>query len=321
MKRMNLVLVGAGQVGLMTARAARDKANFDIIGAVDADPAIQGKDLGELCGGAPSGIKVEASVRGLLNRVAADAAIVTTVSSLEAAAETLKEIISCAVPAVTTCEELAYPWRTAPRLAAELDVAARRRGVAVVGAGVNPGFLMDFLPLIMSSICQQVDCIRIARVQNTAYRRPQFQYKVGVGMTPREFAVKNAAGGFGHIGLPESMHMLADAFGWELDHFEDKVEPVIGADGVVAGIRQEAAGYVAGARKIELFFQAADGECDPHDRIEITGNPSFVSRIEGGINGDIASAAIVLNCAAALKRSSAGLHTMADFPVPYWNIR
>ncbi len=305
----------------MIARAARNKEHFEFVGAVDSDPALQGRDLGELCGGAPSGVKVESSIRGLLNKVEADAAIVTTVSSLAAAAEALKEVISCSVPVVTTCEELAYPWKTVPRLAAELDVAARRRGVAVVGTGVNPGFLMDFLPLVMSSICQQIDHIRISRVQNTAFRRPQFQYKVGVGMTPDEFAAKNAAGGFGHIGLTESMWMLADAFQWEITRFDNEINPVTGPDGKVAGIQQTVAGYVGEDRKIELFFKATDGEKTPHDQVEITGNPSFTSRIEGGINGDTGSAAIVLNCAAALRRSSAGLHTMADFPLPYWNIR
>lgn len=305
----------------MTVRAARDKENFEFAGAVDSAPGLQGKDLGELCGGAPDGVIVGSSIRGLLNRVEADAAVVTTVSSLTAVAETVKEIVSCAVPVVTTCEELAYPWRTAPRAAADIDIAARRRGVPVIAAGVNPGFLMDFLPLVMSSICRHVEMIRIDRVQNTAFRRPQFQHKVGVGMTLREFEARNNAGGFGHIGLPESMHMLADAFQWELDRMENEVLPVPGDNGLVRGICQRAAGFAGGRKKIELYFKASDGESDPHDRIEITGDPSFVSRIDGGINGDTASAAIILNCVCALKRSSAGLHTMADFPVPYWNIR
>ncbi len=97
--------------------------------------------------------------------------------------------------------------------------------------------------------------------------------------------------------------------------------PVLGDDGAVRGICQKTAGFAGDKKKIELYFKASDGEKAPHDQIEITGEPSFVSRIDGGVNGDTASAAIVLNCAAALKRSSAGLHTMADFPVPYWNIR
>ena len=314
-------MVGAGQLGLMIARTARDKEHFEFVGAVDCSPGLQGKDLGELSGGEPNGVIVGNSVRGLLNRVEADAAIVTTVSSLPAVAETLKEIISCSVPAVTTCEELAYPWRTAPRLAAEIDIAARRRGVAVVGAGVNPGFLMDFLPLVMSSICRRVDAVRISRVQDTATRRPQFRGKVGVGMTPQAFKAKKQAGGFGHVGLIESVHMLADAFRWEIERIDDEVVPVIGGENVVAGIQQTAVAYAGKQKRIELFFKASEGEKEPHDRIEIVGDPSFVSRIEGGINGDAASAAIILNCAAALVRSSAGLHTMADFPIPYWNIQ
>src|SRR5256885_16086863 len=46
---------------------------------------------------------------------------------------------------VSTCEELSYPFRTHPELAAKLDAAAKEWGVALVGTGVNPGFVMDKL--------------------------------------------------------------------------------------------------------------------------------------------------------------------------------
>ncbi len=320
MEALKIVLIGVGELGQLIAKRVMKSGNLKIIGAVDIAPELADKDLGTLCGGPPSGVIIENSIRGLLNRVNADAAILTTVSSVAQIMESCKEVVSCAVPLVTTCEELAYPWRTAPQAAAELDILARRRGVPVVGAGVNPGFLMDFLPLVMSTICQDIDSIRISRIQDAGCRRQQFQHKVGVGMTLEEFDRVNAAGGFGHIGLTESIYMLSDAFKWQITQIVSEVSPVMGQDGKVAGILQSATGYIDDEAKIELYFRASAGETAPCDQIEIKGTPSFTSRIEGGIHGDDASAAIVLNCVASIRRISIGFHTMMEFPLPYWNI-
>lgn len=315
---MKLVLVGIGQLGRILAQTAAIRPGCKIIGAVDAAPELHGVDLSELVPQVPPGVIIEKSIRGLLNRVQADAVIVTTVSRLIDAMDTLKEVISCAVPMICTCEELSYPWRTAPHLAGELDVLALRRGVAVLGAGVNPGFLMDYLPLVISSVCSSIEKIKISRIQDASSRRLQFQHKIGAGMTVAEFEAKQLEGGFGHVGLVESIDMLSDAFKWQITKINNTIAPVIGTDGKVTGIEQTAIGIVDGEEKIELYFRAAVGETDPHDSIEIVGQPSFSSRIAGGIHGDVASAAIILNAAAALRRTSAGLHTMADFPIPHY---
>lgn len=315
---MNLVLIGLGQLGRIVAQAASERHEFKIIGAVDIAPELQGVELAQLVPGCAEGVVIGNSIRGLLNRVSADAAIITTVSKLAEVTDTLKEVISCAVPVVCTCEELSYPWRTAPSLAGELDILARRRGVAVLGTGVNPGFLMDFLPLVMSSLCNSVTKIKISRIQDASSRRLQFQHKIGAGMSVVDFDNKMRAGGFGHIGLTESIHMLADAFKWQISEIRNRVSPVIGSDGRVSGIEQVAIACDDEDEKIELYFRAAVGETKPCDKIQIMGNPSFTSCIEGGIHGDVASAAIILNAAAALRRTSAGLHTMADFPIPHY---
>ncbi|MDD2478493.1 MAG: hypothetical protein PHS31_01225 [Victivallaceae bacterium] len=317
---MKLVLIGVGQLGKILAKAVTERPGFEIVGAVDAAPELHGVDLAELVPQLPPGIVIEKYTRGLLNRVKADAAIVTTVSRLVDVMDTLKEVISCSLPLVCTCEELSYPWRTAPRLAGDLDVLARRRGVAVLGAGVNPGFLMDYLPLVMSSVCSSIERIKISRIQDASSRRMQFQNKIGAGMTVTEFEEKQLNGGFGHIGLIESIDLLSDAFKWQISEIKNSIAPVIGADGKVAGIEQIASAIADGVEKIELYFRAAVGETDPHDSIEIIGQPSFSSRVAGGIHGDVASAAIILNAAAALRRTSAGLHTMADFPIPHWKL-
>lgn len=320
MEALKIVLIGIGELGQLIAGRVMKSGNLKIIGAIDTAPGLVGKDLGIICGGNANGIIIESSIRGVLNRVNADAAILTTVSTVERIMESCREVISCAVPLVTTCEELAYPWQTAPHQAAELDIQARKRGVPVVATGVNPGFLMDFLPLVMSSICQDIENIRISRIQDAGCRRLQFQNKVGVGMTIEEFNRVNASGGFGHIGLPESIYMLSDAFKWRISRIVGEVSPVMRQDGKVAGILQTATGYVNDDARIELYFKASAGETAPCDQIEIKGTPSFTSRIDGGINGDAASAAIVLNCVASLRRGSAGFHTMMDFPLAYWSI-
>jgi hypothetical protein len=67
---------------------------------------------------------------------------------------------------VCTCEELCFPWITHPDLASRIDREARRRRVAILGTGVNPGFLMDTLPVCLTAVCQKVEAVRVSRIQN-----------------------------------------------------------------------------------------------------------------------------------------------------------
>jgi 4-hydroxy-tetrahydrodipicolinate reductase len=300
-----------------------------LVGAVDKDPSLVGRGLGELCrlptNAAEAKIRVTSSLLDALEAEKADAALLTTTSDLELIAPQIMDVIACGLHTVTTCEELVYPWRTAPRLAAEIDGAAKKRSVCVLATGVNPGFMMDTLPVALSALCQRVDAVKVYRIQDASIRRLPFQKKIGAGLTPSEFAAREREGTVRHVGLTESMHMIASRLGWELDRTEEVLTPVIAEHriesesmivepGMAAGVQQIGRGFSERAERITLIFRASIGEPYPHDTVEIFGEPNLVSRIEGGVNGDVATCAVALNAVLRVAGAAPGLKTMVDIP-------
>ncbi len=319
---IRIAQVGLGPLGQMLTPYLMERSGIEIVGAVDIDPAKSGCDLGDVstCGQA-LGIAITDDLdKGLAG---ADLAVVTTVSELRYLAPTLKKIVGQNVHVVSTCEELAYPWMTHPELSATIDSWAKARGVSVLGTGINPGFLMDFLPTAATGVCHTVEGIRVERIQDASARRLPFQKKIGVGLTVEEFQSLVRKRKIRHVGLTESMHMIASRLGWALDRTEDIVEPVVSEDGRCAGVVQTGRGYQSGREVLTLVFKAAVGRAvyngdssatGPRERIRITGTPAFDLIIPGGINGDIATCAVIANAIPIVASAAPGLHTMIDLP-------
>ena len=326
MNKMKVVQIGMGPLGQKITRFIAQRQNIEVVGAVDVSPEIVGRDLGELCGLGDMGVNIQGAIGACLKRVKPDAVILTTVSTLEKIAPQIEEIISYGVPIVSTCEELSYPWDTSLALSKRIDAAAKANQVAVLGTGVNPGFLMDSLPTFLTAVCQDVQRISVHRIQNAALRRIPFQRKIGAGLTPEQFENKKKEGTLRHVGLTESIQLIASRMGWKLSKTEDILVPVI-ADkeiitdtmripaGYAAGVQQTGKGYVDSEDRIILVFRAAVGEPDPRDSIEIKGTPPIKSIIEGGVHGDVATCAITINALKQIISSQPGLRTMADIPM------
>jgi 4-hydroxy-tetrahydrodipicolinate reductase len=320
-----IVQIGLGPVGLRTLACALERPENKLVAAVDSDPDKIGRDVGRLLGRAKLGVTVAPQLPAAARR--AKVALVTTVSSLEACAPTLIACAQAGLHVVTTCEELAFPWVTQPGPARRLDRAFRASGTACLGTGVNPGFLMDYLPVVLSSVCRKVEKITVRRTQNASPRRIPFQQKIGVGLAPAMFRKRAREGSLRHVGLSESVHGIAHALGWRLDTVREILKPVIADEptaagyqpvlaGQARGVEQIARGMVGGRERIRLHFRAAIAEPDPEDSVEIVGDPGFLSRIPGGIHGDTATAAIAANAISAVLRAEPGLRTMFDTPVP-----
>jgi hypothetical protein len=329
-KKIRVVQFGVGPIGASIARLMRRKSALEIVGAVDNDPSKAGRDLGEIVGAedAPWGVPVFAHVPAALDRPV-DVVMHSTTSYLPRVAEELMACISAGCCIVSTCEELAYPFRKHPELSANLDSAAIDEGVALVGTGVNPGFVMDKLVLTLSAAAQRVDWASAVRVVDASKRRLPLQKKVGAGMTPEEFRAQVAAGGIKHHGLPESVAMVAAGLGFALDDITETIEPVIAeeavrteylevAPGQVAGVHQIARGFAAGEEKIFLELKMYVGAKDPADTVELRGVPGLTLTIPGGTHGDTATAAIAVNTIPAILAAPAGLRTVRDLPLAYF---
>ncbi len=328
-KRIRVVQFGVGPIGASIVRLMRQKHSLEIVGAVDSDPAKAGRDLGEVAGAkdAPWGIAVSTRASRVFVKPV-DAVVHTTSSYLANVMDELLECISAGACIVSTCEELAYPFRKHPELAARLDSAAKDEGVALVGTGVNPGFVMDKLVLALSAVAQRVDFLKATRVVDASKRRLPLQRKIGAGMTPDEFRAQVAAGAIKHHGLPESIAMVADGLGFSLDEITETIEPVIASEpvkteflevaaGRVAGVHQIARGIWEGEEKIFMELQMYVGAKQPADSIELRGEPNLSLTIPNGTPGDLATAAIAVNAIPAILAAPAGLRSVRDLPLKF----
>jgi len=328
MSSIKVIQVGIGPLGQKTARFIAERDGVETIAAVDKNPELIGKDLGEVIGGPASGILIHGSLGDAMRGgLQPDAAILTTVSDMLRITPQVEELIAFGLPVVSTCEELSFPWESAPQYAEKIDAVARAAGVAVLGTGVNPGFLMDALPAGLTAVCQRVDRVEVQRYQDARHRRLPFQRKIGAGLNLQAFQAKKEEGALRHVGLTESMQFIARQLEWKLDRTEDIIEPVIAeADldfgelkvkkGDARGVCQTGNGYVKDEIKIQLLFKAAVGEPESYDRIRIEGSPSIESCIQGGVNGDIATCAITINAVRRVMQAGSGLKTMAEVPMP-----
>ncbi len=328
-KKIRVVQYGIGPIGASIVRLMRQKSSIEIVGAIDKDPAKAGRDLGEVIGApdAPWGVMVLADAAAMLERPV-DVVVHTTSSYLEKVMDQLLGCLSAGCCVVSTCEELAYPWRKHPGLSERLDAAAKEEGVALVGTGVNPGFVMDKLVLTLSAVSQRVDSARAVRVVDASKRRLPLQKKIGAGMTPEEFRAQVDAGVIKHHGLPESAAMIADGLGFSLDDISETIEPVIAeetvkteflevAAGEVAGVHQIARGTSGGKEKIYLELKMYVGAKEPADTVELKGEPNISLVIPGGTHGDVATAAVAVNAIPAILAAPAGLRTDRDLALSF----
>jgi 4-hydroxy-tetrahydrodipicolinate reductase len=325
---IRVIQYGLGAIGRVAARLVLSKPGLQLVGAVDRDTKLAGRDLGEVLGlECKLGIAVSDQPVVLFAQTQADAVIHCTTSSFLEAYEQLTEIVRAGLHCVTSCEEAMFPYYRHKVLAGKLDDLCILKAAAVVGTGVNPGLVMDTLALLLTMACQRIEAVRVSRVVDAGTRREALQRKVGASLSEAEFNALNQRRKVGHVGLAESLVFLADGLGWALDELNESVVPVIAEKaikagflsvqkGAVAGVRQFARGVRAGKEVLTLELQMYVGAPNPRDSIEIVGEPPLRLVIEGGVPGDVATPAILVNTLARLVECRPGLHTMRTLGLP-----
>ena len=332
-KKIRAIQYGIGPIGASIVKLLREKESIDIVGAIDSDPAKIGKDLAEMVGAfdGPWGVKVSGDAKGVLDQ-SADIVMHTTSSSLPKVMDQLLACLDVGSCVVSTCEELSYPYRTYPELAAKLDNAAKESGVALVGTGVNPGFVMDKLVITLAAVSQRIDHVKALRIVDASQRRLPLQKKIGAGISVDEFRAKVKEGTIKHVGLPESVAMVADSFGLRLDEITETIEPKVATDrvqtefltvepGQAAGVHQIARGISEGKELIYMELQMYVGANDPADTVELQGHPNISLVIPGGSHGDIATASVAVNSIPAILEAQSGLRTSRDLALGFFPSR
>lgn len=329
-KKIRAIQYGVGPIGASIARLMREKQAIEIIGAIDTDPAKVGKDLGEIAGApdAPWGVNITNDAKEMLSE-SADIVIHSTLSYLPNVVDQLLACLEAESCVISTCEELAYPFRKYSELSAKLDAAAKDWGVALVGTGVNPGFVMDKLLLTLGAVSHRVETARAVRIVDASKRRLPLQEKIGAGMAVEEFRAQVTAGAIKHHGLPESVAMVSDGLGLGVEEITETIEPIVAVERVVtecltvepgqaAGVHQIARGLSGGKEKIYMELRMYVGAKDSSDTLELTGHPHIRLTIPGGTHGDIATAAVVVNSIPAILDAPAGLRTSRDLPMGFF---
>lgn len=328
MASIRVMHFGLGPIGAAVVKQVASRPGFKIVGGIDIDPAKVGRDVGDVVGlNRRLGVKVWDDAAKALKKTNPDVVVLCTTSSIKKTMPQIEAILKAKKPIVSTTEELVYPGYTHIRQARQVHAWAKKAKVAVLATGVNPGFAMDALPITLTAVCERVDRVTVNRIQDARIRRLPFQQKIGAGLTTEQFQKKVDDGTVRHVGLTESIAMIADALGWTLDRITDDIQPKLAGvtvsseflavdPGYVCGIVQDGVGYKNGEPAIRLHMEAYLGAPESYDSVEIEGSPRLHMKIAGGIHGDVATASITVNSIPKVLHAEPGLHTMRDMPLP-----
>lgn len=332
MKPIRVLQWGLGAMGSGMARLILEKSGLQIVAAVDGRPDYVGKDLGEILGGKQLGITVTNRPEDVLNKDAVDIVVIATTSWTKDQMSDLIKIISAGINCVSIAEEMSDPDAQSPELAAEIDALAKKHGVSVLGTGVNPGYVLDLLVVMLSGGCHSVERIEASRVNDLSPYGPTVMRTQGVGTTPEAFRAGVADGSIvGHVGFPESIHMISEALGLGVDRIEQSREPIVSKvyretphvkvePGMVAGCSHIGIGYRGDKEVIRLVHpQQIHPQLenqDTGDYINIYGKPEVHMAIKPEIAGGIATMGVAVNMIPHVVAATPGLKRMIDLPTP-----
>ena len=318
---------GLGEIGIGIARESAATGRLVSVGAVDVDPAKAGKALSSLCGGTSGAVVVRGSLReALADAGEVDVAFHCAGSHIDQIEGQLLDLIEAGCNVVTTAEEVIWPYGSRDEAAARLDAAARRRGVTLFAAGVNPGFLLDRLPTYLSSMTLGPTAVHGRRLVDLSKRRNALRRKMGVGQDAAAVRAKTSTFSIGHAGFPESVRYLAAALGWVVGPVEQTLEPVV-ADrkveragevvlpGQVLGLAHTARAVAADGKEISFSLTMRLDCEEPFDEIRIDGRPPIVVRFPIGLQGDLATLASAVNACNFVVTAAPGLVCRLATPI------
>ena len=325
-RAVRIVHIGLGQIGTQLARLTAERRGLVGVAAVDPSPERVGRTLFEVCDAGSQSVRVAGDLdSALANADGADVAFHAVASDLATIESQFAELIDRGLNVITTAEELIFPYGAAPDAAARIDERAKRNGVSVFAAGINPGFLMDRLPAYVSSVCVRVDSIEVTRLVDLGTRRQALRQKMGVGQSLEAVTPRVESRAIGHVGLRESLDYLADALDWTLTGVRHELSPVVAEKrvaragevvepGQVLGMAEIAEADTADGRRLSLSLTMRLDAEDPYDEVRIAGEPPIVLRFSQGVAGDQATAATVMNAARYVMDAPPGL--IARLPLP-----
>ena len=333
MKNVKVIIWGLGAMGSGMADMLLAKEGVDIVGVAGRGAKL-GKSMYDYMQ-TPRGDRPDVligSPEEVITEKAADVVLLCTDSFTKNAFERIKFILERKINVISSAEEMAYPMVQEPELSKQMDEIAKANGVSVLGTGINPGLIMDLLVVVMTGCCERVDHITARRVNSLSPFGPAVMEEQGIGITEAAFkqGVKDGTLS-GHVGFPESIHMVADAIGWKVDKVTQSMDPIVtdvdrqaphgfAKAGDVAGCAMKGFGYVDGELKIEMDHpQQIEPEqvgVQTGDYVIIKGKPDINLVNSPEVPGGIGTIAMCVNMIPHIINARPGLHTMLTLPVP-----
>ncbi len=337
MRDIRVALWGFGAMGSGIGRMITSKKGIVLSGVCDTWDHLVGQEVYSFLGidrGDRDPVIITDKIEDIVERDLCDIVVLATDSFVDAQFDKIMFCLDRGVHVISTAEEMAWPWAQNEELADEIDSLAKMRGVAVLGTGINPGFVLDYLILALSGTCEHVESIEASRINDLAPFGKAVMVEQGVGISVEEFDRRIAEGSLaGHVGFPESMEMIAKGMGVELAEIEETRDPIItnvdrksaygeAKKGHLAGIRQQSCGRLADG-KVFIQLDHPQQIC-PEDEGVNTGdyvtihangydmNLSIVPETPGGIG----TIAMVVNMIPHVIGAKPGLRSMLDLPVP-----
>jgi len=333
MKNVKVIIWGLGAMGGGMADMLLKKKGVDIVGVIDIGAKLgtsmydhiktEKGDCDDVIIGTPEEVIKEGC---------ADVVLGCTDSFTKSAFDKLKFCLEHKINVISTAEEMAYPQAQSPEEAKMLDEIAKANGVSVVGTGINPGLIMDLLVVVMTGCCEDIEQITARRVNSLSPFGPTVMEEQGVGISKEEFldGVKNNTLA-GHVGFHESIRMIGDAIGWDVEKITQSMEPIVtdvkrvapyqtAEVGQTVGCAMKGYGYVDGEVKIEMDHpQQIEPEqvgVQTGDYVIIKGTPNINLANVPEVPGGIGTIAMCVNTIPLIINARPGLHTMIDLPVP-----
>ena len=337
MRDIRVALWGLGAMGSGIAKMIASKEGIVISGVCVRREHLAGQEVYAYLGmdrGDRDPVFITNNIEDVVRRDLCDIVVLATDSFVEAQFDKIMFCLDRGVHVISTAEEMAWPWAQSEELADKIDAYAKERGVAVLGTGINPGFVLDYLILALSGTCEHVESISAARINDLAPFGKAVMVEQGVGISVEEFNRRIAEDSLaGHVGFPESMEMIAAGMGVKLADIEQTRDPIItnvdrksvhgeAKKGHLAGIRQQSYGRLADG-KVFIHLDHPQQIC-PEDEGVHTGdyitiradgydmNLSIVPETPGGIG----TIAMVVNMIPHVIGAKPGLRSMLDLPVP-----
>lgn len=333
MKSMGVVVWGMGKMGRTIAQLVLEKQCLKLKGAIDCDPKLIGKDIGDVLGTARVGVAISSDAEEVLARCTPDdVAVIATGSHVPQVFPLIKEAVSRKLNVISTAEEMAYPGAQYPELAAQIDEMAKEKGVRVMGTGVNPGFILDLLVITLTGACHRVRKVKARRTIDLSVYGASVMSAMGIGLEPDEFRHRvRQKTVVGHVGFHESVALIAKALSMKIDRIEETLNPIVAVVGRSTDVVEIKAGHVAGCD--HSFRAYSEGRLVielihpitvmPHlegletsDEIEIDADPGISLKIKPAIEGKHATTAMVVNMIPLLRHAPSGLVSMLDAPIP-----